>query len=476
MRIVASLMSLALLTACAAGPAPRAQPRVLAEEPVAVAVLRDGDRWTADFTLNADAAVWAFQRSSLLRETRRPWRPDWWRVMTPGVVLERHGNYDILRSTDGGPVPRRIRMDMRPQAGDLEADYDPALTFSNGAVALYSEQFNLIPLPSLEAAAALPADLNGVETPGGPSTVSWRDTAGSVLFKGERRPAASGRESETYVLFGEVPVRQGRGVVTVMDPGLPAWLAQALTDFTPRVMDYYTSRLGVAEAEPPMVMAGWTGPSSGVTSMGGSVLPGLITMAFEGEGVMRPTAPVLTRSQWFIAHEGAHFWWGQNGLAYEFSRDAWITEGGADLLAIRAIKAVEPSFDERAELQREVEDCVRLSKGKTVASAETRGEHRAYYACGAVWSLAMEAAARRTGREDWLDVVRRLRQANLQDGILSRREWLDELTRVSGGPEAAMIVAGMLDRETKDPAAEIARLFDLTGVSYRLQAGEVLLN
>lgn len=474
MRMIAPVLSLTLLAACASAPA---QDRrvISAPDTVAVTVTRDADRWTADFQLNADAPVWAFFESALLRETRQPWRPAWWRVETPGVVLERQGAYDILRSVDGGPLPRGVRIVMQPRAGDLEAAYDPALVFSNGAVALYSEQFNLIPLPSIEAARALPSDLNGQETPGGPSVVTWRDTAGPVLFKGARQPTATEREADTYVLFGDVPIRQGRGVTTAMDPGLPTWLSEQLTAFTPRVMDYYTTRMGAAESRSPMVMADWSGPSSGMTSMGGSVLPGLITMSFEGEGVLTASAPVLDRAYWFIAHEAAHFWMGQNGLVYQFSRDAWITEGGADLMALRAIKAIKPDYDDRAELQKEVDDCVRLATGKPVATAEGRGEHRAYYACGAVWSLAMETASRRGGRGDWFDIVRRFREDNRDDGVLTRAEWLAELTRATGDTAAADGIARMLDTGVADPAAEIARLFDRTGVAYRLTAGRLTL-
>ena len=53
-------------------------------------VVRDGDTWTVAYQLNEDAPVWAFQRSALLRVGRTPWRPAWWTVQTPGVVLERH--------------------------------------------------------------------------------------------------------------------------------------------------------------------------------------------------------------------------------------------------------------------------------------------------------------------------------------------------------------------------------------------------
>jgi hypothetical protein len=476
MRALLTVLVLSLLTAnCAAAGAAPVPSATQTGAPVAVLVERDGDRWTADFSLNEDAPVWIFQRSALLRVGRTPWRPAWWSVETPGVILDRQGRYDVLRTADGSPVPRRVRLRMRPRPGDLEADYDPALMFTDGTVALYSEQFDLSPLSSIEQALALPADLNGVTLPGGPAAVTWRDRAGPVLFKGERLAEVTAIDADTYVLFGEAQTREGRGVTTVIDPGLPTWLGDQLGGFTPLVMDYYTSRLGPQNGPTPTLMVSWTGPTRSLSSMGGSVLPGLISMTFEGEGVLNPDAEALARARWFIGHESAHFWLGSKGLAYQFARDAWITEGGADLMAVRATATIDPSFDARAELQREVDECVTLARSRPVAEAGERGEHRAYYACGAVWSLALEGARRERTGGDFFDVIADLQRRNLDDGVLTREEWLQALTREARDPSLRIGIERMLDGGSDNPASEIARLFQRTGVAFRINAGRIVL-
>ncbi|MDP3403141.1 MAG: hypothetical protein Q8S03_00545 [Brevundimonas sp.] len=476
MRAALTAFTLSLLLAGCAAAAPagltQAAPIVA---PVTVVVERDRDRWTADFTLNEDAPVWFFRRSALLRVERTPWRPAWWSVETPGVILDRQGRYDVLRTTDGSPVPRRVRIRMTPRAGDLEADYDPALMFTDGTVALYSGQFDLSPLASIQQARSLPLDLNGISLPGGPAGVTWRDRAGPVLFKGERLTEVTAIDADTYVLFGEARTREGTGVTTVIDPGLPTWLGNQLGEFTPLVMNYYTSRLGPQRGPTPILMVSWTGPTQSLSSMGGSVLPGLISMTFEGDGVLNPDPAALARARWFIGHESAHFWLGSKGLEYEFARDAWITEGGADLLAVRATAAIDPSFDARAELQREVDECVSLARGRPVASAGERGEHRAYYACGAVWSLALEGARRERTGGDFFDVLTDLQRRNGDDGILTREEWLEALTRESRDPSLRIGIERMLDVGSDNPASEIARLFERTGVAFRMEGGRIVL-
>jgi len=437
-----------------------------------VTVTRQGDHLTVDYDFGRDAPVWAFMDSALIAEVREPWRPRQWIVETPGVVMERRGHYDILRSTNGGPVPRQVRFQVRPQAVDLEAAY-PTLLFSNGAVALPTRQLDVFALRSPQAAEAVPDDLNRVTLDGGPARVTWRDATGRVLFNGRRYQELTTTDERSYVLLGEAAVTPGEGLATVIDPNLPPWIGEEIRDFAPRVGQYYRARLGPpgSGGETPTVMVAWNGPTERMTSMGGSVLPGLIVMSFEGRGVTTPQAEMLERSRWFIGHEGAHFWLGQT-VRYQFADEAWITEGGADLMAVRALKRLDPAYDDRAELQSEVDDCVNLAR-KPVAQAGTRGEHRAFYACGAVFAMAAEGAQKQRNGGDWFDFLKPLLRQS--DGVLSREEWLTALTRVSRDPSLRGDVERLLDQGAGDPSAVIARLFQRTGVAFGMEGGRVVL-
>jgi hypothetical protein len=445
-------------------------------EPMArVAVLRDGERWTVDYDLARGRPAYAFKNSALLREGRRAWRAERWSVETPGVEIVRIGRYDVLRSVDGGPMPRKVRIAMRPAGGDLEAAYAPSLVFSDGSVALYSEQFDLIPLDSAAAAADLPADFNGLDLPGGPTEVSWRDAAGPVLFRGRRTEMATASDARTYVYFGPAEAVEAEAVAAIVDPALPAWLVQSLDAFTPQVMAHYAERLGPRVGDRPTFMVSWSGPTSGMTSMAGSVLPDLVVMDLEGEGVLEPSPPVFNAVRWFIAHEAAHFWLGSDGLRYEFARDGWITEGGADLLAIRAIAALDPAYDARAALQASVDECLSLAGNGPVIEAGDRGEHRAFYGCGAAWALAFESVSRRSGDRDWLDVVARFRRTETDD-VLSREDWLSALTAAAADPGPRRIIERMLDDGSTDPGGDLAALFDHAGVTYRREDGRMILS
>ena len=459
----------ALLAACASTPsAPPADPAA-----VQVTVLRDGDVWTVEYRLPSDAPVWAFRRSALTIGDRRPWRPQQWTPTTPGVVFDRAGHLDVLRTVDGGPVPRRLRFRYRPASLNLEADYDPALVFTDGSVAVYSGHFDLFPLASLAEAAALPHDLNEAAIVAPDARITWR-SHGRVLVEGERRRNPTTVHGGLYALFGPLRPTEGEALVAAVDPQMPGWIRDEIAGYGPRVAQVYAGRLGAGQTARPTVMAAWRGPTPGVRSMGGSVLSGLIVMSFEGQ-VLLQSSPEMTRQiRWFVGHEAAHFWLGQT-VRYEFGRDAWIMEGGADLMAIRALAALDSAYDARAELQAAVDDCGRLAV-QPVVGALQRGELRATYACGAVFALVAEGVHRRAhGGGDWFDVLRPLIDANRADGVLTRDEWLDALDAASGDPALRAIIETLLDQGSPAAPAVIADLLALAGVPHALEDGKPVL-
>lgn len=436
-----------------------------------VAATRDNEGWTAVFHLLDDAPVWAFARSGVTRDGAAPWRPLAWTVETPGVRLARRGYYDVFEAVDGGDVPREIRIRFTPFSEDMVAEYEPALVFTDGAVALFTDQFDLFALDSPAAAEALPMDLNGVDIGPVQARVTFRDESGPVQFAGERHDQLTLVAGQGYVLFGAAEVVDSEHLSTVLDPGLPDWIRAELAAYTPRLLDLYAAELGPGEGRKPTIMASWAGPTPALQSMGGSVLPGLVIMTFEGVGVLERTPDVRDGARWFIAHEAAHFWLGQV-VRYERARDAWITEGGADLLALRALQRLDPDYDALGTLQAEVDDCIRYAD-EPISQAAERGENRAFYACGAVFGLVAEAAS----GDDWFGFLRPLIDASREDAVLTRAEWLDELTRRSGDPSLAADIERLLDEGAADPAAAVADLFQRAGVAFtRDEAGAVKLS
>ena len=453
-------LGLAALAACTAAPA-----TVLdADRPAEVEVVRDGARWTATFRLPRAAPAWVFVRSPVAARDRQPYRTRSWTVLTPGVRLERRGRYDALVAERGnGIVPRTVRVRFTPVAEEMVADYTPALLFSDGAIALFDQQFSLFPVPSVSTVRALPADLNGYPIEDSGTRIRFRERGGEVMHAGRRQREVTLEGTPSYVLFGARNLIETDTTAALIDPALPRWLADALAEMTPAILSRYAAQLGPAPAGKPTLLVSWAGPTPRRASMNGGVVGGIVVMRFEGDQVIEPDQEMRELARWFIAHESAHFWLGE-AVRYEASRDAWIMEGGADLLAVRTVAAMDPAYDARSFLNQAIADCARLAAGRGVASAEERGEHRAYYACGTVFGLVAESSSRRSFEH----FIRTLIDANQEDGVLTRAEWLAELDRVSGGASLGRDISALLDRGSDDPKAAITSLLRRAGLPFTL--------
>lgn len=425
---------------------------------VRVEVTRRGDDWRATFIFDRALTAWVLPRSAPIAEGGEPWRAASWNIETRGVRLQRRGSYDVL-AADRGKLPLRVDVSFTPVPDRLQADYSPALVFTDGSVALFVAQFDGFPMESLSAVSKLPSDLNNQLVPAAGIRYVFRDAAGPVLLDGRRGAVAETTDANTYVLFGGTRPLETPDMIGILDPQLPAWIQESLAHAVPALLARYTQELGRLREFKPALMVSWGGPTPGLVSRSGSVLHGLIAMQYEGSGVLDETAAQRQQGLWFIAHEAAHFWLGQT-VAYEYARDAWITEGGADLLAVRAVAEIDPDYDPKGELNRAIEDCIRLTKRHGVASARDRGEQRTYYACGAVFGLVAEAGSGRS----FYKFARQLIDDNRADGIVTRADWLAALDTATRKPMLRRDIERLLDKGVADPAQFIANLFAQAGV------------
>lgn len=461
MRLIAGFgVLLSLLLAAAAGPG-QARPRQSLA--ASVEVVRNGPVWTAEYRFAVAAPAWAFVHSGIKARDQRPWREGSWVVETEGVRLERHGRYDVLVAQRGN-VPLRVRLRFEPVQADVQGGYSPSLLFSGRAVALFTDQFDVVPLTSPASARDLPVDPDDVSQRAAATRVRFLDRAGALLHGGVRKRDLTTIKGQSYVLFGSARLIQSRAIATVIDPALPAWLSDELGSSTSRLLAYYTRLLGPRRGPKPVLMATWAGPTANIVSMNGGVLPGMVVMSFEGARVRQFDPAMRGHVRWFVAHESAHFWLGES-VAYDVGSHAWMMEGGADLLAVRALAAMDPNYDPDTKLAEAVSKCGRFTRGHGVNSANRRDEHDAYYACGTVFGLIAEAAAnKRQLGLGFGGFWRGLIAANRSDRIVTQDEWLAALTRISGDPSLARDIRRLAEKGAADPEGEIASLFRRAGV------------
>lgn len=426
-------------------------------ETLQVEIARSGNEWTATFNFPTAARSWAFLRSNLTRRGQDSWRLRSWTVLTEGVRLERQGRFDVL-TAGKREIPRRVSIRFQPFAEDLMADYDPALVFSDGVVALFTGHFAAGRWDSLTAQPLGQAP---------EVRISLRDDAGPLLYKGVKSPSVTTKDLDAYVVFGAPRLLEDDNLAGIIDPQTPEWLRQEMVSFLPRSFALFRQRLGAPGGTgKPTIMVSWAGSTAGLRSQGGSVLPNLIAVRLEGERLLTPSDKGLQELRWFVGHESAHFWLGQ-AVTYGSPDEAWITEGGADLLSYRLIEAVDPAYRADLELKKDWGDCLFYAQGKPVSTAGSRNEHRAYYACGALFALIAEGAAKKNG-QDFFDFIRKLidanRTSNGGDGRVTSNEWLAALTAASGDATIARDMRAMLVDGVADPRASLTSLFQRVGL------------
>lgn len=452
-RAIAALVALAA-SASAGAPA----------KPQAVATVSHlHGRWTVDYRFDRAAAAWVFPVSAPTLDGHAAWRATDWRVLTPGVAIVRRGEYDVLVPRRSGRLPRRIRIAFTPTNRTLDREYDPAVAFSNGATALYSDQFDVAEAQDAASVTTRPAGLSITDLGGSPAPVRFHDAAGPVFVRDRLRRDAVLTGAQTYVVFGAARVEQGRDLAILADPALPAWLTREATAFAPGVARTYAARLGPSpDGHRPLLLMGWRGPTRGKVVTDGGVRPGEVLMNFAGEGLLDRNEKAARRTRWFIAHEFAHFWLGTSGVAARTPGDAWITEGGAEMMAFSLLAADDRGYA-LSELQRAVDDCAALAR-KPVAGAGDRHDSRAPYACGTVFALAATGVMRRT-RGDWFDFVRPLLARGRTDGRVGAADWLASFAEAGGDGEAVAAIHVMLERGSPDAPGAIRALLVRSGVA-----------
>jgi len=454
------LLPVLALLLCGLAPAVNSQAPDVPQ--VRVEVTRRGDDWHAAFIFDLAFATWVLPRSAPTAEGGQPWRAPSWTVETRGVRLQRRGSYDVLVA-DRGRLPARVDVDFTPVPDRLQADYSPALVFTDGSVALFVAQFDCFPMDSLSEVKSLPLDLNNHPVPAAKLKFVFHDEAGPVLMAGKRSATGETTEKDTYVFFGDTRPVETPDMVGLFDPQLPEWIGVSLTRGVPAMLGRYTQELGALRRFKPTVLVSWEGPTRGLMSREGGALNGLIALRYAGAGLLEETTDQRHIGLWFIAHEAAHFWLGQT-VAYEFARDAWITEGGAELLAFRAVAEIEPDYDPRIPLNRAIAECIDLAEDRGVAAAGERGERRAYYACGAVFALVAEAGSGRS----YYKFARRLVDASRADGVVSRADWLSVLNELTRRPDLGRDIARLLDRGVPNPGEFITDLLVRAGVNVEV--------
>ena len=154
------------------------------------------------------------------------------------------------------------------------------------------------------------------------------------------------------------------------------------------------SALGPRRRRQPTLMVSWAGPTPRPDQHGRQRPARPDRDDLRRRGVLERDAPTLRDiARWFIAHEAAHFWLGQAVALRNTRATAGSPRAAPTCSRSAPSRRSIPATTRATRCSDAVDECARADRRARRSPAPSeRNEHRAYYACGAVFALVAEAA------------------------------------------------------------------------------------
>ena len=382
---------------------------------ITVTHLADSDSWRVDYELSEPVRELVFVR------TQTNFRSASWRLDGPEVEFGVKDEYEVVRGSDGASFTG-FSLVAPSSTALLPKDYAQNYSFTDGSSLLYTGHF------TVAESAADPVDYTLRLVPAN----SERIVVHGQLYAGAVTVADPGDDG-LFAYFGELEPLEGENYIAVIDPGLPDWLTSLLPEYLPSLFDLYAARLGDGLPRRPSIYFSFgEGDSESTHFSGGALLDGTYQIRATGRAWFEPSAFLRSFVPTSIAHESVHLW---NGHATSTDGDAgaaWMHEGGAEILAWRAMRELghlsQEEFDTK--LRDAHEACTAALDGRPLASVASTGEHGLLYTCGAVIGRASELALEQNGSDIfafWSELI----DVALQSESFSQQTYFDLLSTMS---------------------------------------------
>ncbi len=389
-RLSQSIFILAFFTlASCAGPPPRpdVQPdKYDAQVLATISALSDG-RWRVIYIFDRPHSALFFPRSS------GNYRESTWKPVTRGVSLKRLDGFDAVLMKK--PMTA-IEFLFTPYTQTVPKDYTPFIPFSDGGLALYTGQFELLPETDRKSIAALQGDIDrwkGEQPMFAVRVLSDK----SMVHDGEvrRREAVQvSRGDGTYIYVGEASLVQGADMTGVIDPGLPGWLKQRVEPELASIFNANRALWGEGLGQKATLLFAFRGfEGEGMSNKGGAV-NSLLALESSGEDLRFFHEDILIYFRWFFAHEVVHLFQNRNSVTIAARSDGWMTEGAANAMAISVLSEIGVTDDDFVleKYGKAIDDCSEyLGDGPLIGAAQ-RGQFDAFYTCGDLIAQMTDAA------------------------------------------------------------------------------------
>ena len=403
--------------------------------------------WRADFSWVSPTTRLDFVRSSKKR------RPERLKLLDDDFEIVSANSLDSIRRKDGAAF-NAVSVLEPTSIENPPAGYLPFAQFGDGGLLLYTGRFHT-------CAGICPLDNNNDEGP-------WRITISPgaserMIINGA---VANGPTSfvdggdGTKVYIGNSRIVQAPGMLAVIDAALPNSVSNGLDQLFPPLMAYFGERLGALN-QAQMLFASYNVPGDlAGSSIKGGTLPQQVFMHFEGAQI-----PDFSSENdfsywlaWFFAHESAHLHQRYRTAPYE-ENDSWLHEGSAEAfayLALRDLGFVTDTYLEQR-LTGAKKACATALEGGSLHDVLNRdGPFQAFYDCGLILHLAVDAASRDSSNSDLFVTWKAFIQRVAEGAPWNTATYLDTI-KEKANEEIANVVEAVVTEHLDAPLSVLDR-------------------
>jgi hypothetical protein len=446
-----------------AAPAP---PAPLPAPTVSIRLSHTGpDTWAVDYAFSAPTDAVAFARKGIVR--------DGWKLVSP-VDVRRSGVFLL-----GSHPFRHVAFELTTDTKQPEKEYAPFLRYTDRGRLAYTGQLTVAQATCGPAGCATDDGLASGATYAGEVTLVPLE--GETVVVNGAAPAATATvpvsDDGTYAYFGDLAPIETPSAIGVFDRALPPWLGERIAADIPRILALYTEKLGPLDGPKPTVYVTFAKLAKGHSVGGGVLPPRVVSLDVElGPDLMdRKNPKTRLAIDALVAHEAAHFW---NGGKYSPSSDpaaAWMHEGTADAMALRALRSAGAIDDDalREKLSLDASACALwLSTGDGVRASTRPGHAHEFYACGEIIDTAVDAACRKKDPSvDLFAFWKTVFEAGKP--TYEEEHFLRALDRLAGDPTLSLAVTKLVNERQDDPGKAVRALLARAGVTTASGRGEV---
>lgn len=433
--------------------------------PIAL-ILTDGDDgpWTLDVALDEPGLVF-FSRSN------GDYRTETYAPQGQSGRVQRIGGYDTLILEDG---VRHARFEITPYSDNIRADYTPFIPFSDGGVALFTGQFELLTATDRTSIEALEGRLSNWTGEQRPISLTLRSDRPMLIdssrVSGDSVVMVDG--GGEYVYFGNAELVDGENFVGVVDPGLPDWIREDFDDTLGIIFTALEERYGYGLQDRATILFAYRGDAvQGFRNKGGALPGNVLALETEGTALLNPSDRIIRYFQFFFAHEAAHLFQQASGKTLGSQESAWIHEGQASAIAYRLLveQGIQTQTNYEIRLAEAYNRCAKELEGRTLAETLFTGRIGAYD-CGEVIAVASDAAL---PNYDLFDLFAKMVAIGDDPERYEAKDYFKALEELGADKDVVTELRVLTSNSLSDADAVLRRLLDAADLKTTLIDGEV---